>query len=43
MKFILLLPFIALAAQYAAAHPQPVVEVGNIAIVHEDHGWRVAG
>ncbi len=31
----------ALAAQYAAAHPQPVVVVSNISIVHEEHGWRV--
>ena len=42
MKYFLLLPMMALATQYAAAHPQPVVTVANIAIVHEDHGWRVA-
>jgi thiol-disulfide isomerase/thioredoxin len=41
MKYLLLLPLMALAAQYAAAHPQPVVVVGNIGIVHEEHGWRV--
>ncbi len=41
MQCLLLLPTVALAAQYAAAHPQPVVMVNNIAIVHEEHGWRV--
>ena len=41
MKYLLLLPMLVLAAQYAAAHPQPVVVVANIAIVHEEHGWRV--
>ncbi|MGA2834204.1 MAG: TlpA disulfide reductase family protein [Terracidiphilus sp.] len=41
MKYFLLLPMMALATQYAAAHPQPVVVVNNIAIVHEEHGWRV--
>jgi thiol-disulfide isomerase/thioredoxin len=41
MKYLLLLPLMALATQYAAAHPQPVVVVNNIAIVHEEHGWRV--
>jgi thiol-disulfide isomerase/thioredoxin len=38
MRTLLLLPTMALAA---IAHPQPVVAVGNIAIVHEEHGWRV--
>lgn len=37
----LLLLTAALAAQYAVAYPQPVVVVNNIAIVHEEHGWRV--
>ncbi len=41
MKYPLLLPMIALATQFAAAHPQPAVVVANIAIVHEEHGWRV--
>ncbi len=41
MKYLLLLPMMAIAAQYAAAHPQPSVVVANIAIVHEEHGWRV--
>jgi thiol-disulfide isomerase/thioredoxin len=41
MKALLLLPMIALATQFAAAHPQPAVVVANIAIVHEEHGWRV--
>jgi hypothetical protein len=41
MKYLLLLPMLVLAAQYAAAHPQPVVVVANIALVHEEHGWRV--
>jgi thiol-disulfide isomerase/thioredoxin len=41
MKYLLLLPSLALAAQYAAAHPQPAVVVANISIVHEEHGWRV--
>ena len=41
MKYLFLLPMMALAAQYAAAHPQPSVVVGNISIVHEEHGWRV--
>ena len=41
MKYLSLLPMMALATQYAAAHPQPVVVVGNISIVHEEHGWRV--
>jgi thiol-disulfide isomerase/thioredoxin len=41
MKYLLLLPMMALATQYAAAHPQPVVVVNNITIVHEEHGWRV--
>ncbi len=41
MKYLLLLPAMALVSQYAAAHPQPVVVVNNIAIVHEEHGWRV--
>jgi thiol-disulfide isomerase/thioredoxin len=40
-KYLLLLPMMALAAQYAAAQPQPVVAVVNITIVHEEHGWRV--
>jgi len=41
MKYLLLLPMMVLVTQYAAAHPQPVVVVNNIAIVHEEHGWRV--
>ena len=41
MKFLLLLPMMALATQYALAHPQPAVVVANIAIIHEEHGWRV--
>jgi thiol-disulfide isomerase/thioredoxin len=41
MKYLLLVPILALAAQVAAAHPQPAVVVGNLAIVHEEHGWRV--
>jgi thiol-disulfide isomerase/thioredoxin len=41
MKCLLLLPMMALATQYAAAHPQPFVMVSNIGIVHEEHGWRV--
>lgn len=41
MKSSLLLPVLALATQFAAAHPQPSVTVANISIVHEDHGWRV--
>ena len=41
MKYLLLLPVMALAAQYAAAHPQPAVVVANVAIIHEEHGWRV--
>jgi thiol-disulfide isomerase/thioredoxin len=41
MKHLCLLPLMALATHYAAAHPQPVVVVSNITIVHEEHGWRV--
>ena len=41
MKYLSLLPMMALATQYAVAHPQPVVVVSNIAIIHEEHGWRV--
>ena len=41
MKYLLLLPMMVLATQFAEAHPQPAVVVANIAIVHEDHGWRV--
>jgi thiol-disulfide isomerase/thioredoxin len=41
MKYLFLLPVMALATQYAAAHPQPIVVVNTIAIVHEEHGWRV--
>ena len=41
MRYLFLLPILALATQYAAAHPQPSVVVGNITIVHEEHGWRV--
>ena len=41
MKYFLLLPLMTLATQYAPAHPQPAVVVGNLAIVHEEHGWRV--
>ena len=41
MKYLFLLLIMALAAQYAAAHPQPEVVVANISIVHEEHGWRV--
>jgi thiol-disulfide isomerase/thioredoxin len=41
MKYLFLLPIMALATQYAAAHPQPSVVVANLAIVHEEHGWRV--
>jgi thiol-disulfide isomerase/thioredoxin len=41
MKYLFLLPMMALATQYAAAHPQPSVVVANIEIVHEEHGWRV--
>ncbi|MGD0347718.1 MAG: TlpA disulfide reductase family protein [Terracidiphilus sp.] len=41
MKRLLLLPMMALASQFVAAQLQPVVVVGNITIVHEDHGWRV--
>lgn len=41
MKHLLVLSIMALATQYAAAHPQPGVVVANLAIVHEEHGWRV--
>jgi thiol-disulfide isomerase/thioredoxin len=41
MKYLFFLPMMALATQYAAAHPQPSVVVANITILHEEHGWRV--
>jgi thiol-disulfide isomerase/thioredoxin len=41
MKYLFLLPIMALATQFAAAHQQPSVVVANITIVHEEHGWRV--
>lgn len=41
MKNLLLLAVMAVATQYALAHPQPVVAVANVEIAHEDHGWRV--
>ena len=43
MKYLFLLPMMALATQYAAAHPDPSVVVANIAIAHEEHGCRVQG
>jgi thiol-disulfide isomerase/thioredoxin len=41
MKYLFVLPVMAIGAQVAAAHPQPSLVVANVSVVHEDHGWRV--
>ncbi len=41
MKRLLLLSCLALGTQFAFAHPQPSVVIANVALVHEDRGWRV--